>query len=149
MTASIPPSPPAASSIASRHDDSSVTSQAMAKVPGPDSLAASSRSSRRRAKSATCSPRWPSPIPMQRPSPLDAPRTTTRNVCSFLLFLVPTASGLGPHLILARRHDRRRVLPVGDPVLFQTDGVLVLVDLRPVRVVQLVEREARVERVVE
>src|SRR5262249_40695231 len=39
---------------------------------------ASSRRSRRRARSATCAPRWASPTPMQRPIPLDAPMTTVR-----------------------------------------------------------------------
>ncbi len=42
--------------------------------------AASSKRSRRRASSATCAPRWARPIPMQRPSPLEAPTTTVRNV---------------------------------------------------------------------
>src|SRR3546814_6937716 len=40
------------------------------------SSAAALRLSRRRAISATLDPRWASPTPMQRPSPLDAPTTT-------------------------------------------------------------------------
>ena len=51
---------------------------------------------------------------------------------------------VGADLVLDRRDDRWGVLPVGDAVLLQRDRVPVLVDLGPVRVVQLVQREAGV-----
>src|SRR5262245_29372728 len=76
----MPPRPVAASAIAARADSSSVTSHAMASVPGPASFAACSSRSRRRASNATRAPRFASPMPMQRPSPLDAPTTTVRIV---------------------------------------------------------------------
>src|SRR5437016_2712787 len=50
--------------------------------------------------------------------------------------------------VLLRQHDRRGVLPV-DAVLGQADRVLVVVHPRPVGVVQLVQREAGVQGVVE
>src|SRR4051812_14771134 len=50
------------------------------------------------------------------------------------------------HLVLHRVHDRRSALPVRDAVLLQRHRVLVLVQPGPVRVVELVQREARVER---
>src|SRR3954469_18927199 len=53
------------------------------------------------------------------------------------------------HLVLDRGDDRRRRLPVGNAVLLEGDRILVLVQLGPVRVVQLVEGEAGLERVVE
>src|SRR2546425_2749176 len=73
----MPPSPSAAAVTASRHDASSVTSQRMASVPGPASLAASTSSSSRRASSATSAPRLARPMPMHLPRPVDAPTTTT------------------------------------------------------------------------
>src|SRR5437867_12570858 len=52
-------------------------------------------------------------------------------------------------VIFDRRPDRRCLVPRHHPELRRADGVVVLVDLGPVRVVHLVDREARVERVVE
>jgi 2-keto-3-deoxy-L-rhamnonate aldolase RhmA len=57
-----------------------VRAESMAAVPAPASRAAASSLSARRASSATCPPRWARPMPMQRPSPLDAPTTTIRMV---------------------------------------------------------------------
>src|ERR1700722_1802836 len=76
----MPPRPSAASFTAAWHDSVLVTSHVMANVPGPASLAAPSSLSCRRASRAACAPRWASPMPMQRPSPLEAPTTTVRNV---------------------------------------------------------------------
>ena len=61
----------------------------------------------------------------------------------------PAQGYVGAHLVLDRGDDRRRVLPVRDAGVLLGDRVAVLVDLRPVRVVELVQREAGVERVVE
>src|SRR5690606_20440123 len=58
-------------------------------------------------------------------------------------------SPIGAHPVLHRGHDRRGVLPVRDAVGGLGDGKAVVVHLCPVRVVQLVQREAGVERVVE
>src|SRR3974390_1347367 len=58
-------------------------------------------------------------------------------------------SALGAHLVLDRAHDGRRVLPVGDARVLLGHGEPVLVHPGPVRVVELVQREARVQRVVE
>jgi len=76
----MPPSSAAASAMAERQDGSSVTSQVIATAPAPASLAASSSRPRRRASSATRAPRWESPTPTQRPSPLEAPTITVRTV---------------------------------------------------------------------
>src|SRR5580692_5070731 len=48
----------------------------MASDSGPASLAASTRRSWRRARSATRAPRRPRPTAMERPSPLEAPTIT-------------------------------------------------------------------------
>jgi hypothetical protein len=76
----MPPRPSAASPIADWQDSVLVTSHEIANVPSPASLAAPSSRSCRRANSAVLAPRFASPIPMQRPSPLDAPMTTVRNL---------------------------------------------------------------------
>ena len=55
----------------------------------------------------------------------------------------------GPHGGLLGRDDGRRVLPRRDAVLGLGGRPAVVVDLGPVRVVELVEREAGVEAVVE
>src|SRR5918996_3281161 len=83
----MPPRSAAAWAIAERQDASSVTSHVTATAPGPASLAASSSRPRRRASSATRSPRRARPIPTQRPSPLEAPTTTVRTVLPLLLRL--------------------------------------------------------------
>jgi hypothetical protein len=53
-----------------------VTSHTMGTASVPASLAASTRRSFRRANRATVAPRFPRPMAIQRPSPLDAPTTT-------------------------------------------------------------------------
>src|SRR4051794_19059965 len=72
----MPPRSAAACLIAWPVDAASVTSHSIATALAPASATAASSRSRRRAMSATCAPRWASPIPMQRPSPLDAPTMT-------------------------------------------------------------------------
>jgi hypothetical protein len=84
--ASMAPSCLAASAIDDWHDSALVTSHAIAMVSGPASWATTSRRSRRRAMRTVRAPRWANPIPMQRPSPLDAPTTT-------VLMSLPRRSG--------------------------------------------------------
>src|SRR5436305_14635843 len=71
-------------------EPASVTSHAIATAPGPAALAVSSSRSRRRASSATRAPRWARPIPMQRPSPLDAPTTTALTAAPFAPWRSPS-----------------------------------------------------------
>src|SRR5580700_9351890 len=54
-----------------------------------------------------------------------------------------------PNRVLLGPHDRRRLPPRDDPVLGEGGRHVVVVDLGPMRVVQLVEGEARLQRVVE
>src|SRR5438874_48142 len=56
---------------------------------------------------------------------------------------------LSADLVFQRVDRRRCVLPTRDAVFFERDREPVVVQLRPVRVVELVQREAGVERVVE
>src|SRR4051794_32896153 len=58
-------------------------------------------------------------------------------------------SAAAAHEILHGRHHRKCVLPARRPVLWQAGGVPVVVDLGPVGVVELVNGEARLQRVVE
>src|SRR5580658_8395075 len=115
----MPPRPSAARSIAARDEASSVTSQVMARLPGPASSAASASRSVRRASSATRAPRWARPMPMHRPNPLDAPTTTVF---------------IGLHLMFVRPYPRRpasprrsqwqqvRQLAAGDDALAEVGG---------------------------
>src|SRR5829696_9229824 len=92
------------------------------------------------ASRTRCWVRWPR-APTRGLSENGARRTTIVSSDTGLL--------LSPNLVLHRRQDRRGVLPVRDAVLLEGHRVAVLVDLGPVRVVQLVEGEAGVERDVE
>src|ERR1035437_6214123 len=53
------------------------------------------------------------------------------------------------HRILHRQPDRGGVLPVGDAIVWLGDGVLAVVDLGPVRMVELMEGETGLQGVVE
>src|SRR3954470_15435055 len=107
----MPPSSAAALSIAALHDAVSVTSHSTAIASGPASAGAAASRSRRRARSATCAPRCPKPIAMQRPGPLDAPTTTA--LIEFLLAAQEAAfdevdgrvDGAGASLLLGERID--------------------------------------------
>src|SRR5271156_3405811 len=77
--ASSPPKASATSDTARWQDSASVTSQTTAAASLPASFAAFSRRSCRRATNATCAPFSARPIPMQRPSPEEAPTTATRS----------------------------------------------------------------------
>src|SRR4051812_36900749 len=74
----------------------------------------------------------------RRTAPASAPPSSTR-----------LALSVSADLVLDCLDDRGSRLPVGDAVLLQRDRVLVLVQSGPVRMIQLVEGEARLERVVE
>src|SRR3954467_12711144 len=95
------------------------------------------------APPSTCAPSPVSERP--RPAPPSAAPARTRTTSSPSCARSPDGSGLR----LGGGAHRRRAPPVLHPVLGQCDRVLVLVDPGPVGMVQLVQREAGVERVVE
>src|SRR4051794_413904 len=93
-----------------------------------------------------CWVRWPR-TPTRGLSENGARRSTAP--CSASAVSSGIESAVGARLVLRRVDDRRRLLPVRDAVFLERDRVAVVVHLGPVRMVELVQGEAGVERVVE